>query len=136
MQLYSCTMLLYSSLLLQALGLATAQAACYGIFCPERLASEEECRTPGTLGPCSTLEFFDKDGVSLTMIQLTRDDASDRFEEVKLGRGVKKVASVRQIGPGCHRVFKGRRFKGEELTLEGSNMHSLAEKGYGATVIK
>ena len=129
-------MLLYSSLLLQALGLATAQAACYGVFCSETLVSEEECRMPGTKGPCSTLEFFDKDGISLTKIQLTRDDASDPFEAVKLGRGVKNVASVRQTGTGCHRVFKGRRFKGEELTLEGSNMHNLANKGYGATVIK
>ena len=49
---------------------------------------------------------------------------------------MKNVASVRQISPGCHRIIMGRKFKGEELTLEGSNMIDLAEKGYGATVIK
>ena len=66
----------------------------------------------------------------LTSLQFTP------FEARNLGRGVKNVASVRQIGPGCHRLFKGRKFQGEEVTLEGPNMINLAEEGFGANVIK
>ena len=129
-------MLQSSCLLLLSVSLATAQAACYGVFCTQELITVDECSKPDTMGPCSTLEFYDTAGQNLTSLQLTRDDDSDLFEARRLGRGVKNVASVRQIGPGCHRIFKGGRFKGEELTLEGSNMIDLAEKGYGATVIK
>ena len=129
-------MLQSSCLLLLSASLATAQATCYGVFCTNELATEDECSQPDTKGPCSTLEFYNTAGQKLTSLQLTRDDDSDLFEARRLGRGVKNVTSVRQIGPGCHRVFKGGRFKGEELTLEGSNMNDLAENGYRATVIK
>ena len=129
-------MLLSSCILLLSASLATAQAACYGVFCTQELATEDECSKVDTRGPCSTLEFYDTAGQKLTSLQLTRDDDSHLFEARRLGRGVKNVASVRQIGPGCHRVFKGGRFNGEELTLEGSNMIDLAEKGYRANVIK
>ena len=105
-------MLQVSCLLLLSASLATAQAACYGVFCTQELATEDECSKPDTRGPCSTLEFYDTAGQKVTSLQLTRDDDSDLFQASRLGRGVKNVASVRQIGPGCHSVFKGGKFKG------------------------
>ena len=80
-------MLQSSCILLLSASLATAQAACYGVFCTQELATEDECSKQDTLGPCSTLEFYDTAGQKLSnsSLQLTRDDDSDQFEDRWLG---------------------------------------------------
>jgi hypothetical protein len=103
-------------------------ATCHGVFCTVEIPPN--CKAPAV---CGTLYFYNEAGENITKLQGSGDYKSKDGLDKK---AIKGVVSVQQVGTGCYRIYKGKKYDGELHTLVGNNKINLREQGFEATTIK